>query len=130
MLEPNIKSTATVMQGFFIVMASFLAFIVFIPNKELVHWLSFMFILLAEFTFFIGHLFLQMLPLRTSHAKSKQLLLAYLILTIVLGLTFMLIKLNQTGLVSVVLGGLFGLTLLGLIVLGSRGKPSDEEELE
>jgi len=125
-LEPNKKSTATVMLAFFVVMASFLAFIIFIPHKELVHWLSFLFILLAEFTFFIAHLFLQMLPDRPAHRNSRRLLLSYLILTIVLAIAFMILRPAGTGLVSGVLLSLFVLTLIGLIGLSLKRDQPDE----
>lgn len=128
-MDRHKKSTATVMLAFFVVMISFLAFIIIIPDKQLVDWLSFMFILLAEFTYFIGLLFIQMLPERTSHPASQKLLLGYLIATISLAGLFMMIRHVPTGLITGLLLGLFLATLAGLFIIGSRGRlvsPEDE----
>lgn len=115
------KSTATVMLAFFVVMASFLAFILFIPDKTLVHWIGILFILLAEFTFFIAQLFIQMLPKRTTHPLSNRLLQAYLFLTIIISVLFMLLQSSAIQLLSGIQLGMFLVTLVGLYYIGSKG---------
>lgn len=127
-MERETKSTATVMLAFFVVMMSFLGFIILIPNKELVHWLSFLFILLAEFSFFIGHLFIQMLPEKSNHPTSLKILRYYLITTIVLAGTFMLLRLDDPTIIIGVLFSLFLISMAGLYILGSKGELVEDED--
>lgn len=122
------KSTATVMLAFFSVMASFLAFILLVPDKTLVHWLGFMFILLAEFVFFIGNLFIQMLMPRTNHPLTKRLLAAYLFFTIVVSVLFMLLIDAPVKVMVIIQVTLLVLTLIGIYVVGARGTAIEDKK--
>lgn len=112
----NRKSNLLILAAFFTVMSTMLLFILLVQNKALIHWVSLLFILLAEFVFFIAQLYWEMTMDDRRKPSSRKLIRTYFLVSVLLSLSFLFTGFEKVRFLSItqliLLVGVFSAMLL------------------
>lgn len=116
----NRKSNLLIMAAFFTVMSTMLLFIMLVPDKTLVHWVSLLFILLAEFVFFIAQLYWEMTLDDRRKPASRRLIRTYFIVSLLISLSFLITGYEEIRFLTIIQIVLLVALFVMMILTGRR----------